>query len=324
MPHFTKKRTNLPDITTMQTSPNRITALLMSSVCRFCVSSFAANTAKRHIVLLFLTIAAAAAVPLALQAQAPANPHKPPTDIQPKPAATTAAAAGEGPQSATLLSVNYNYELPLADLAQRFGNSSRIGVALLRRTKNNFTYGLEAQYLFGNRVKEDSLLQNLFTDDGNLVGNSGYNANIRFGQQGLSAALVIGKIFPLKSTQPNKGIWVNITAGYLWHQIGFRDRQNDMPQLTGDYKKGYDRLSGGLATSVHLAYVYLSDNKRINFHIGPIFTLANTRSLRKYNYDTRTADTQSRRDMLVGIKLGWMLPFYDKNVISKAKKYYTK
>lgn len=227
------------------------------------------------------------------------------------------------PQSATLLAVNYNYEIPMADLAARFGHSSRIGAALMRRSKNNFTYGIEAQYLFGSRVKEDSLLQNLFTPEGNLVGTSGYNANIQFSQQGLSIGVNIGKIFPLKTTKPNNGIWLNLTTGYLLHKIGFRDRQNDMPQLSGAYQKGYDRLSGGIATSIYVGYFYLADNKRINFHIGPIFTFATTRSIRKYNYDTQTGDTKTRKDLLLGIKLGWMLPFYDKNTISKVKKYYT-
>jgi hypothetical protein len=83
-----------------------------------------------------------------------------------------------------------------------------------------------------------------------------------------------------------------------------------VPQLTGNYKKGYDRLTNGLAINEFIGYQMLSTNKRVNFYFGFEFTQGFTQSRRDFDFDTRSADTQKRFDSLMGIRAGWILPFY--------------
>ena len=106
------------------------------------------------------------------------------------------------------------------------------------------------------------------------------------------------------------GFTIMLGAGYLQHKIQIEDRNTAVPQFQGEYRKGYDRLSSGLAFSQFIGYTHLSLNRRINFYIGIEATQAFTEGRRSIHFNTKADGTGSRTDILFGPKVGWVLTIY--------------
>lgn len=207
--------------------------------------------------------------------------------------------------------LSYAGHRPGADLAVRFGNNFSLGLGLDWLTaKSNWIIGLNANFLFGNTVKSD-VLAGLRTDAGFIIGNNRLPADISLRQRGWLLHAEIGKHFPLNADNPRSGIRITISPGLLQHNIRIQDDpQQAVPQLLGDYKKGYDRLSNGFSLTEFIGYQVLSENRRVNFFLGIEFTQAFTQNRRDFDFVSRTKDETRRTDLLYGIRLGWIIPFY--------------
>jgi hypothetical protein len=211
-----------------------------------------------------------------------------------------------------LLGFNYSFFIPGGDLSNRFGNSSAIGGTFLYKTRSNFVFGADWNYIFGTKVKESGLFVNITSNTGSIIDKSGLPAEIRLYQRGYLSSLKFGKILNFLSPNPNSGIIVMVSAGYLQHKIRIEDVNNTVPQVDGDYAKGYDRLTSGFCISQFAGFVYLSNNRLINFFAGFEAVEGYTMSRRSYDFDKMKRDTQKRKDILYGIKAGWILPLYKK------------
>ena len=215
-------------------------------------------------------------------------------------------------EAAILFNFNYALQNPGGDLSDRFDRNSNFGIALeyLTKPSSNLIFGLEGQVLFGNNVKENVLV-NLLTEEGALIGNDRNYADVRLSQRGFYIGALAGKLFPLSSVNKRSGIRITIGSGLLQHKIRIQgDPVREVPQLSGEYAKGYDRLTNGLALTQFIGYQYLAVNKRVNFYIGIDLTQAFTRSRRDFDFDRMAADTEDRLDLLYGFRIGWTLPFY--------------
>lgn len=211
-----------------------------------------------------------------------------------------------------LLDISYALQFPGGDMADRFGVNSNIGGSFFIKTKKNVLYGASATFMFGNNVKEDGFMLSLADESGSVPGISGLYADVLLYQRGFSVEGHFGKIFPVFGPNMNSGIMAYAGAGYLQHNIRIEDRNGEVPLFGEDYRKGYDRLTGGFTTSQFLGYRHLGNQRLINFFIGAEFRQAFTTNLRGYNYDTQSRDTESRLDLLYGIRFGVTLPFYKK------------
>ncbi len=215
-----------------------------------------------------------------------------------------------------IVGINFGAQLPAYDMAKRFGPNLNAGGMFMYKTKKNWTFGFECNYLFGKNVKEDVLKQ-LKVDFGEKAGmgtidNEGYPADIRITERGLTSNLFVGHIFKFLSANPNSGLMVNIGIGYLQHKINLYDAQQKNAAIKGTLKYGYDRLSNGISTTQFIGYLFLSENRLLNFYFGIEATEGFTKSVRKFNYDTGLPDTKQRLDGLYGLKFGWILPLYKK------------
>ena len=214
--------------------------------------------------------------------------------------------------SIPLLDFSYAFQFPGADLADRFGTNSNLELGFLIKNKKNFMYGVTGAYFFGSNVVEDDFLYD-FTDDADQIpGTSGIYADVVLYERGLNFEAKFGKLFPWLGPNVNSGPMFLIGAGYIQHKIRIEDRNSDVPLFDEENRKGYDRLSGGFVTSQFIGYRYLGNNKLINFFAGFEVKEAFTTSLRKYNYDTQSADTDARFDMQYGIRVGITVPIYKK------------
>jgi len=207
--------------------------------------------------------------------------------------------------------ISYGAYAPGGDLADRFGNNFGIGIGLEWMTdQSNWIVGCSGQFLFGNTVKTDVLAQ-LRTDAGTIIGNSRLPADIGLRERGWLVQVTIGKHLPLAGKNPRSGIRVTLSPGLLQHNIRIQgDPQQAVPQILGNYKKGYDRLTNGLSMTEFIGYELLSSDRRANFFLGVEFTQAFTASRRDFDFDTRMKDETKRIDLLYGLKLGWIIPFY--------------
>ncbi|MCX6273102.1 MAG: hypothetical protein NTU44_18175 [Bacteroidetes bacterium] len=214
--------------------------------------------------------------------------------------------------SAGLFFANYSFQFPGGDLVNRFGPNSDIGGGFLYKTSKNWLVGFQGSYLFGNDVKEDNIFRNISTTEGYLIDQVGTFAEVYLYERGFHLSANLGKVIPLGRPNPNSGLMLMAGAGYLQHKIRIENPNNGAAQVKGDYKKGYDRLTGGFCANQFVGYMFFSNSKIFNFYGGLEFKEAWTKSLREYDFDNRSRDTRQRLDLLWGFKIGWVLPFYRK------------
>ncbi|MEJ5266431.1 MAG: hypothetical protein WHW07_01320 [Bacteroidales bacterium] len=216
--------------------------------------------------------------------------------------------------------INYSFHLPAGDLANRFGFSSMIGAGVNFKHKSNFMIGGECSYLFGPIVKGwESILEGIMTQSGNIINRYGEYGTIALSERGFYAGVKTGYLFNIFNPNPNSGIFFNLSSGILQHKIHIENKDNNTPPVLGDYKKGYDRLSNGLAFKEFIGYQYLDNKRMINFYFGLEFYQAFTKNRRDYNFDTMSRDDNLYKDYLFGIRAGWILPLYKR---SPQKFYY--
>ncbi len=207
------------------------------------------------------------------------------------------------------IGVSYAYHFPEGHMAKRFSNSSAIGLNLEFKTKKQWALGINGSYIFGKDVKE-SLFDSIATPSGSIINGNGEFADVRLYERGFTASLTIGSLFAFKKPNPNSGIMFNVGFGFIQHKIRIETIGNNAPQLSKQYKKGYDRLTNGFLLSQNLGYLYLSDNRLVNFYIGFECMQGFTQSRRSYDYDLMKQDTEKRVDILYGGKFAWILPMY--------------
>jgi hypothetical protein len=211
---------------------------------------------------------------------------------------------------APLVGLSYSYQIPGGDLKTRFGNNSNVGAMFLVKTKSNWLIGADYSFLFGNKLKETGILDSIKTESGFVIDVNGQYAETRLFERGYSASLKFGKLFPYLSPNKNSGFIFIASVGMLQHKIRIEDIGNRSPQLTKEYRKGYDRLTNGMAITEFIGYLLLSNNRLINLFGGFEFTQAFTQNRRSYNFDTMERDTKKRKDYLSGFRFGIIIPLY--------------
>jgi hypothetical protein len=213
----------------------------------------------------------------------------------------------------------YSFQFPGGDLSKRFGFNSSIGGGMMFKTKSNWLFGAEGNFLFGGVVKNaDSLLRNISTPDGFIIDANGYYADVIYYERGYSVYGKFGKLFPVFGSNPNSGLTLMAGAGYLQNKIRIHNPNNTAPQIYGDYKKGYDHLNSGFAVNGSIGYTFISDNRLLNFYGGFEFIQSWTQSRREYDFELRKKDATSYSSQFYGIKLVWMIPLYKRT----PKSYY--
>lgn len=210
-----------------------------------------------------------------------------------------------------LVGVSYGYYFPAGNMKDRFGNNSALQLTIDFKTKSYWMFGVNGCYLFGKDIKE-SLFDSIASPDGYILNKEGGFADVRLYERGFTVSATLGRMFSFKKPNPNSGIVFTMGVGFMQHKIRIETIGNNVPQLSKEYKKGYDRLSNGFLLSENLGYTYLSNNRLVNFYIGFECMQAFTQNRRSYNFDQMKHDTTKRLDILYGGKVAWILPLYKK------------
>ncbi len=204
----------------------------------------------------------------------------------------------------------YNYHIPGGKIAERYENFSSVGFGGMLKAKNNWVLGYELNYLFGQNIKEETILNQLVTS-GNYIANAdGYPANYSVNMRGISSFVRGGRLFSVKKFNQNTGFLILGGVGLLNHRINFQSQEGNAPSIDSDYKKGYDRFSSGIAFNQFVGYIYHSQNRYVNLFIGMDFMQAFTYNRRGFNYDTQQFDKERYLDLTTSFRFGWTIPIY--------------
>lgn len=217
-----------------------------------------------------------------------------------------------------MIGATLSYEFPGGDMADRFGNSFSAGGVFQYKFRSNWIVGLDANFIFSEEVKENNILDQYKTPDGNIIDGNGSYSLVSLSERGTRIVLKGGKIFPVFGPNKNSGILATAGVGFLQHRIFIDTPGSPLPYLEGDNVKGYDRLTNGLMVNQFIGYINFSNKRLINFYGGFEFTEGFTQNKRAYNFDTGLHDDKKRTDVLIGFRFGWVFPLYKR----VADKYY--
>jgi len=227
--------------------------------------------------------------------------------------------ANDSVVAAFIPSFSYAFQFPGGDVADQYGNNSTIGGSLMYKTRKNILLSLDANFIFGGNVKNaDSILWMVLTDHGFIIDGNGVYALYSMYERGYSINFRIGKILRLLSVNPNSGVMLTGGVGFLLHRMKLDVQHETAPQISGDYGKGYDRLTSGFALNEFVGYFFMGKSRILNFYAGFEFYQAFTKSRRDYIFDLMRRDDSNHHDFFYGFKIGWMIPVYDR----APDKYY--
>ena len=216
-------------------------------------------------------------------------------------------------------SINYNYQIPVGDLSERFGTSSSVGILYFFQQENNIFYSLEYEYIFGKNIKEDNILSNIETSSNSIISSDGYYANINLMQRGFASHLLMGYAIHFNDNNLS-GIYLSSGLGYLQHKIFVETKNQDIPQLNENYKIGYDKQRSGVSAKIITEYKYYSKKGRLQFTSGISYILASTKNDRMYFFNDREFSSDKKyKDNILSFHFGMIVPI---NRSNKEKFHY--
>ncbi|MDZ4838658.1 MAG: hypothetical protein SGJ04_01495 [Bacteroidota bacterium] len=207
------------------------------------------------------------------------------------------------------------YQLPVADLKNRYGGFSSFGIAYHYKSAKNIALGVEYNFIFGENVKENPL-ESISTSVGYLINSNGQLQTMRYQMRGNLFQLDAGKIFPIGWPNVNSGISAKIGIGAMEHKIKYYLAGNAPQQISGEYLKGYDRLTAGLCLNQSIGFTHFSTKNLLNFSFELGSYQGFTSSKRSWNFDSNAYDDKKRLDVSIYAKLGILIPLYGKQGVN--------
>jgi len=224
------------------------------------------------------------------------------------PILVSAQSIRDSSRQLNMFSFHVSSHLPTGDIAMRYGFNMGAGGSYWFKTKSNWLLGADYTFMFGNKFKEDSILNGLRDSEGYLITTYGERMFPTISERGFYAGLRLGKLFPVIGPNPNSGLIVTASAGLLQYKTFFRLEENTIPIIMDDYVKMLDYLTNGFAMNQFIGYLHLDSEQPINFYAGFEFHQAWTMCRRDWLYNLHGPDNTLRHDFLFGIRLGWIFP----------------
>ncbi|MBO4645995.1 MAG: hypothetical protein J5642_05720 [Bacteroidales bacterium] len=226
-------------------------------------------------------------------------------------------------------SAGLSWQFPFGTLRNTFKMNAQVHANLTYKTASNWTFDLGFAYMFGAKVRDQAAVLGsdmlIPTSSGYLLidGNGG-EATIYFEGRYWSTGLGIGKIIPLDKWK-NSGLWLKLSGSYFSHKVNIRvggsNEKDIVPQLAGDYRKGYDQRAGGFCFSQFVGYVFMRKVRVRSFYAGVEISEIWSKSNRNYQFLLMGPDTSKKFSVLVGIKAGWIIPLFEKRKIQTLYMY---
>lgn len=214
------------------------------------------------------------------------------------------------PNAAFLFSPVYTAQFPFGSMGDRFGFNNLFGFAIHYKMKKNWMIGVEGNFLFGTRVRESYVLDNISTYTGKHISQNNDLISVRPQEQGFNLKVNVGKVVPFSEKFPDAGLLFMTGFGMLQHKIAINVRETSLPQLNKTYRKGYDRLCNGPVLSQFIGGIFMERKRFISAYAGLQFDIGFTENRRNYDFYTMGKLSEKRLDMFLGIKVGWIIPYF--------------
>jgi hypothetical protein len=210
------------------------------------------------------------------------------------------------------ISLNYGGNWTHADLSEKYGFLNHVGFLAGYKTKRNWFYGIEGNFIFGSKIKIPNLLSGLEDSYGNITDMNGDIATVVISSRGFNTNLTFGKVFPILSPNANSGIFIHGGVGILAHKIRIETQDQVIPSIELEYKKGYDRLSIGPNLHQYIGYALMANRGLVNFHAGFYAQEGFTKNQRNIFFDQPNiiVSKKTMLDIQIGFKIGWFIPIY--------------
>lgn len=204
---------------------------------------------------------------------------------------------------------HYSYQLPAGDLSSLYGNNSNVGGNINVKLSNNFTFGIEGQFIFGSSFKDYSLLGNMVTSDGFIIGTGMSPEVPDLEGRGGNFFVEIGKIFPLYKSNLNSGLHAKFGLGYAFYSTYVNIDQKIVTQLSGNYSQGYNRLQSGLSYNSFLGYTFYGKDKFFNASAGIQIMYSSMTSQGTVDFATGIPidNAKSNSNFLIGSKVSFSI-----------------
>jgi hypothetical protein len=228
-----------------------------------------------------------------------------------------------------MFQVTYAAQFPGLDTKTDYGFTNTIGGSVIYKTKSNWLFTANGNFIFGDKVKGDRidiLGEGITTYEGEIIGGGGLVSALALFQRGMHLQAEVGKLFRFWPN-PNSGFFVQAGIGYLRNRMRIDyqiEAQNPPYPVMDDYQYGYDRMRGGLALHGETGYLIMSDNRLYNFSVSFEVNYARTKPLRDYDFRVFFDENgnpkpngyfdknQVYNDLYYGIRVSWMIPTYQR------------
>lgn len=210
---------------------------------------------------------------------------------------------------AVLIMPNYTAQFPFASQKQRYGFNSLFSMQILYKTDHNWLMGINGGFIYGTHVKENYLLDSL-AYGGFLVTQYNDITQVKVEQWGMNIQFTAGKIIPFNPKYPDAGILIMDGFGFIQNKIAYNVKASELPQLSPQYRKGYDRMDNGPVLSQFIGGTFMARRKYFSGYAGLQFDAGFTRDRRPYDFYSMQVLNDKRYDLFVGIKVGYILPVW--------------
>lgn len=218
------------------------------------------------------------------------------------------------------ISVHYGLNFPTGELKERFGLINHVGGMISYKTKKNWVYGVEGNFMFGNQVKIPGMFSKLVDSYGNITDVTGEIASVSVGMRGFNANVMVGKVITVLSPNENSGIFIHGGIGYMQYRARIETPHQVIPLIEKNYRKGYDRYTTGVNFHQFVGYAFMANSGFLNFYGGFYIQEGLTKNRRDIFFDEPDVPVSKelRLDLQYGFKVGWFIPIYKR----KPKDYY--
>ena len=218
------------------------------------------------------------------------------------------------------IGVHYGGNWPKQDLALRYGYLNHIGGITGYKTNKNWFWGLEGNFIFGDKIKVNGLFDDLVDSNGNITDVNGTVAKVLVMVRGFNTNFAVGKIIPVFGSNKNSGIFIHAGAGFLMHKMRIDTRDQVIPEIELDYRKGYDRLTTGFNLHQFIGYAFMANRGLVNFYGGFYAQQGFTKNRRLIFFDQPEIPVSQKvmHDVQIGFRAGWFIPIYKR----KPKDFY--
>ncbi|MDC0579675.1 hypothetical protein OAP11_02825 [Bacteroidia bacterium] len=208
------------------------------------------------------------------------------------------------------------------DLDKRFYDFNAIGMDIAYKFKSNLIMGVDYDWFYGQSVKDEGIFSQIDGNSGLIIDKNGDFSVINLNIKGFTSNFYMGYLINMPKIHSNSGLLVSMGAGFMQHKIDLFSSQITIPQLNGEYEKGYDKLTYGFATKQYIGYQHLVNHNRYHYRIGLVFNQGFTEGQRTWDFNANTSGKDKRFDTSVALQLGLIVPIYTKKAEDEEFFYY--